>query len=267
MNELRPAERSGIDPGDRGGEDRAAPAPRRTRDGAVLVGPSVRSRYLPGALIGLPLLSLLLAPFAAAGLQEWRFSRLRAGHDGMLEQLLAPSTVQLLVGALALWAVFALWGLVPLLLTRTVVLLDEEAGTLTLRKGVRTRDRARLSQVEYAVGEAERGSMGLIGVRAEGEAEPRQWVIPEIGWDAAAFDGLRVLQQAAGFTPAPPRRVLVAEARRAHRERNHRELAARAGMPWREEYARDEALFRAEFDRIRRVLGGKEQPREGDPTP
>ena len=68
-----------------------APAPRRTRGGEVLVGPSVRARYLPGALIGLPLVSLLLSPFAGAGLQQWRISRLRGGHDGLLEQLLAPA--------------------------------------------------------------------------------------------------------------------------------------------------------------------------------
>ncbi|WP_341857044.1 hypothetical protein [Brachybacterium sp. GPGPB12] len=111
------------------------PAPRRTRGGEVLVGPSVRGRYLPGALIGLPLVSLLLSPFAGAGFQQWRISRLRDGHDGLLEQLLSPAWTRLLLGALALWALFALWALVPLLLTRTVVLLDEQSRTLRLRKG------------------------------------------------------------------------------------------------------------------------------------
>jgi hypothetical protein len=244
-----------------------APAPRRNRAGEVLVGPSVRARYLPGALIGLPLVSLLLSPLAGAGLQQWRASRRIAGHDGALEQLLAPTWAQLLLGALALWALFALWALVPLLLTRTLVLLDEERRMLHLRKGLRTRDRGSLDEVEYAVGEAVRGSLGLIGVRAPDQAEPRQWVVPEIGWDAASFDGLRILQAAAGFAPAPPRAELVAEHFRSRREAAHRELAARLGMPWREEYAHDDAAFRAEFDRIRRVLGGKEPPREGDPEP
>ncbi len=231
------------------------------------MGPSIRSRYLPGALIGLPLVSLLLSPFAGAGLQQWRRSRVLGGHDGALEQLLAPSWVQLLLGALALWVLFALWALVPLLLTRTVVLLDEDAGSLRLRKGLRTRDRARLGEVEYAVGEAVRGSLGLIGVRAPGQEQVRQWVVPEIGWDPESFDGLRALQAAAGFSPAPPRGELVAEHFRARREATHRELAARLGMPWREEYSHDEAAFRVEFDRVRRVLGGKEDPREGDPRP
>lgn len=244
-----------------------APAPRRTRSGEVLVGPSVRARYLPGALIGLPLVSLLLSPFAGAGLQQWRISRLRGGHDGLLEQLLAPAWAQLLLGALLLWLLLALWAVVPLLLTRSVVLLDEQAGTLRRRQGLRTRDRAGLDEVEYAVGEAVRGSMGLIGVRGRGDEQVRQWIVPEIGWDAASFDGLRTLQAAAGLAPAPPREVLVAEHFRAHREASHRELAARLGMSWREEYALDEEAFRAEFDRVRRVLGGREEPREGDPRP
>ncbi|HJC69949.1 MAG TPA: hypothetical protein H9932_09780 [Candidatus Brachybacterium intestinipullorum] len=247
--------------------DRAAPAPRRSRGGEVLVGPSVRARYLPGALIGLPLVALLLSPLAGAGLQQWRASRRSAGHDGALEQLLAPTWAQLLLGALALWALFALWALVPLLLTRTLVLLDEERRTLRLRKGLRIRDRGSVDEVEYAVGEAVRGSLGLIGVRTPGQAQPRQWVVPEIGWDDASFDGLRLLQAAAGFTPAPPRAELVAEHVRSRREAAHRELATRLGMPWREEYAQDDAAFRAEFDRVRRVLGGKEPPREGDPEP
>ena len=244
-----------------------APAPRCTRGGEVLVGPSVRARYLPGALIGLPLVSLLLSTFAAAGLQQWRISRLRDGHDGLLEQVLAPAWAQLLIGALLLWLLLALWAVVPLLLTRSVVLLDEQAGTLRRRQGLRTRDRAGLDEVEYAVGEAVRGSMGLIGVRGRGDEQVRQWIVPEIGWDAASFDGLRTLQAAAGLAPAPPRELLVAEHFRAHREASHRELAARLGMPWREEYASDEEAFRAEFDRVRRVLGGREEPREGDPRP
>ena len=184
-----------------------------------------------------------------------------------MSDLLAPTWAQLLLGALALWALFALWALVPLLLTRTLVLLDEERRTLRLRKGLRTRDRGSLDEVEYAVGEAVRGSLGLIGVRTPGQAQPRQWVVPEIGWDDASFDGLRTLQAATGFTPAPPRAELMAEHVRSRREAAHRELATRLDMPWREEYAQDDAVFRAEFDRVRRVLGGKEPPREGDPEP
>ncbi|ASK67200.1 hypothetical protein CFK39_12345 [Brachybacterium avium] len=247
------------------------PAPRRTRAGEVVVGPTVRARYVPAALIGLPLVAVLLSTFAGAGIQQWRSSRLRAGHDGMLEQLLAPAWAQLLLGAVLLWGLLALWALIPLVLTHRVVLLDERAGTLALRRGLRIADRAPLSQVRYATGDSERGGVALIGLekggaRGEGEAL-RQWVVPESGWDDAAFDGLRTLQTAAGLRPAPPRAVLVRESRRIHRERNHRELAARLGMPWREEYVRDEAAFRDEFDRIRRMLGGKEQRRDEDPRP
>lgn len=243
-----------------------APAPRRSRSGQVLVGPGIRARYLPGVLIGLPLVSLLLSPFAGAGLQQWRRSRLMGGHRGWIEQALQSAWIQLLIGALLLWILFALWAIVPLLFTRTVVLLDEGTGELTLRKGLRTTDRAHVDQVVYAVGEAERGSMALIGIQ-QGQAEPRQWAIAEIGWDRASFDGLRVLQAAAGLTPAPPRDVLVTEARRARREHNNRELAGRLGMPWQEGYAHDDAAFQAEFDRVRRVLAGKEPRRDGDPEP
>ena len=88
-----------------------APAPRRTRSGAVLVGPSIRARYLPGVLIGLPLISLLLSPFAGAGLQQWRRTRILDGNRGPLEQILEPAWTQLLVGALLLWGLFALWAL------------------------------------------------------------------------------------------------------------------------------------------------------------
>ncbi|MGO3502805.1 MAG: hypothetical protein ACTIN5_07240 [Brachybacterium tyrofermentans] len=260
----------------------ATPSPRRTRGGAVIVGPTIRARYVPGALIGLPLVSLLLSPFAAAGLQQWRFGRLRQGHDALLEQLLAPAWVQLLLGALLLWALFALWGIVPMLLTHRVVRLDEASGTLALRKGLRTVDRAELGQLDYAVGEAERGSIALIGIRdAEhgpgaaparprsrgGEAPTtRQWVVQEIGWDAASFDGLRALQTLSGLRPAPPRGVLVRENRRLRIARANHELADRLGMRWRPEYEHDETAFRVEFDRIRRVLGGKEKPRPGDPV-
>lgn len=233
----------------------------------MLVGPGIRSRYLPGVLIGLPLVSLLLSPFAGAALQQWRRGRILEGHDGALEQLLGAAWTQLLVGALLLWALFALWAFVPLLLTRRLVLLDERTGALTLRRGLRTVDRAELTDVVYAVGEAERGSFALIGLRPRDGGEERQWMVAEIGWDEASFDGLRALQTAAGLRPAPPRHVVVPEARRARREVLHRELAERLGMPWREEYAHDEAAFQAEFDRLRRVLGGKEQPREGDPRP
>lgn len=243
----------------------SAPAPRRTRDGQVVVGPTVGARYVPAALIGLPLVAVLLSTFAGAGIQQWRSSRLHDGHDGLLEQLLEPAWAQLLLGALALWVLFSLWALVPLALTHRVVLFDERSGALGLRHGLRTRDRAPLGSVRYATGDAERGGMALIGIEEDGQE--RQWVVPESGWDAAAFDGLRVLQAAAGLPLAPPRAELVRENRRARRERGHRELAARLGMPWREEYAHDEAAFQAEFDRVRRVLGGKEQPRDGDPRP
>lgn len=231
----------------------------------MIVGPTVRSRYLPGALIGLPLVSVLLSPFAGAALQQWRSTRLRAGHDGLLEQVLHPAWVQLLLGALLLWALFALWALVPLLLTRSTVQFDEQAGTLTRRKGLRTTDRAALADVDHAVGEAERDGMALIGIRRAGTAELRQWVVPGIGWDSASFDGLRTLQAAAGLRPAPPRPVLVRENRRVRVARANHELADRLGMPWRSEYEHDEAAFRAEFDRVRRVLGGKEPARDGDP--
>ena len=110
-------------------------------------------------------------------------------------------------------------------------------------------------------------SNGDLRVFGGGEGDVTDWIIPEIGWDEASFDGLRTLQAAAGLRPAPPRRELLAARRQDRRARAHQELAERLGMPWRPEYTHDEAAFQAEFDRVRRVLGGKEEPREGDPTP
>ncbi len=243
-----------------------APQPRRTRSGAVIIGPSIAGRYRPGALIGLPLVSVLLSPFAGAGLQQWRRGRLGDGHDGLLEQLLAPAWTQLLVGAALLWALFALWGLIPVLVTHRVALLDEADGTLGLRRGLRVVDRARVAEVDYAVGEAERGSLALIGLQQAGGTS-HQWVIPEIGWDSASFDGLRVLQGVAGLRPAPSRAVLVDLARSRRRVARDRELAARLGMPWHPCYEDDAVAFRTEFDRVRRVLGGQEPARPGDPKP
>lgn len=252
-------------PGEQAARD-DAPQPRRARSGAVIIGPSIGARYRPGALIGLPLVSLLLSPFAGAGLQQWRRGRLGDGHDGLLEQLLAPAWTQLLVGAALLWALFALWGLIPVLVTHRVVLLEEADGTLGLRRGLRVVERATVAQVDYAVGEAERGSLALIGLQAAG-GRSRQWVVSEIGWDSASFDGLRILQDAAGLRPAPPRAALVNLARRGRRITRDRELAARLGMPWHPVYEDDAVAFQAEFDRVRRVLGGKESPRPGDPQP
>lgn len=233
----------------------------------MIIGPTVMARYLPGALIGLPLVSLVLAPFGGAGLQQWRSSRLRSGHDGLLEQVLDPAWAQLLLGALLLWVLFALWALVPLVMTRRIVLFEESTGALSLRKGLRTVDRAALDEVDHAVGEPERSGLGMIGIRRKGGEELRQWLVPALGWDGESFDGLRVLQAAAGLRPAPPRAELVRENRRVRIARGHHQLADRLGMPWRAEYEHDEAAFRTEFDRVRRVLGGKEPARKGDPRP
>ena len=110
MTDLRPADAPS-----------PAPVPRRTRAGAVIVGPSLRARYVPAALIDLPMVAVLLSTFAAAGIQQWQTSRLLGGHDGPLEQLLAPAWVQLLLGAFALGVLFSLWALVPMILTHSVV--------------------------------------------------------------------------------------------------------------------------------------------------
>ena len=114
-----------------------APRPRRTGSGAVIVGPSIGARYLPGALIGLPLVSVVLAPFAAAGLQQWRRTRVQDGYDTWIEHFLAPAWTQLATGWLLMWALFALWAIVPMLLTHRAVRLDQSSGTLVLRRGLR----------------------------------------------------------------------------------------------------------------------------------
>lgn len=278
--------------------------PRRTRDGAVIIGPTLWARARDGLLIGLPLISLVLCTFPGAALQQWRRAQIRAGHDGWLVDLLAPAWMQLLLGFLLLWLLLGACGVLALALTRRVVLLEEDTGRLRLLAGPRVRDRAQLRDVVFAIGEPTPNGMGLIGLRPGAATDPaagegrhavdrrgaidasqdartddeseagmapqdelRRWSLPAVGWDDASFDGLRVLQAAAGLRPAPSRGILLATERRARRTEVNRELASRLGMPWREHYARDESAFQAEFDRVRRVLGGKEPPRDGDPEP
>ncbi|MFE5776559.1 hypothetical protein [Brachybacterium sp. NPDC056505] len=239
----------------------AEPRPRCTRRGLLVVGPTLGARYLPGALIGLPLLALLLGAFPAAGIQAWRFGRLRAGEDDLLVRLLAPGIVQYLVGVLAVWALVALWALVPLIIVHRTVLLDAESGTLRRVRGLRTAGVRAGADVVRIEADAVRGGIGVIAF-ADGE----EWVVPESGWDGASFDGFRALQESAGLPVQPPRAVLVAAHRRAHCIERDRESAARIGMPWEQAYEDDPAAFLAEFDRRRRVLGGKEPARPGDLT-
>lgn len=264
------------------------PRPRRTRRGEVLVGPSVGARYRPGALVGLPLISLVLSPLIATALETGIRSvisrRIAAGHppSALPSSLLPiPYPVLLILGFLVAWALLALWALVPLVLTSRAVLLDEERGTVVLRRGLRRSAPRELSDVLWAVGGAERDAVALVGLtdpgsppetddghgdgEADGDeadddevAQPIQWVVPAIGWDDASFDGLRALQAATGFPAAPPRPVLAAVARRQRQAQAHREMADRILMPWREEYAADPAAFQRDFDHARRVLGGKE---------
>lgn len=247
-----------------------APQPRRTRRGEILVGPSVLSRWGPLAGIGLPIISLILAPLGTAGLQQLLLI------DGIRtlapSWLLASTWAQGVLAYLALWALLAGWALVPMALTRRIVLLDPAEGTVRRRRGLGRPSPARpVADVVWAVGDADRDASALIGLypggpdaaaAAHADAEDvEQWGVGHIGWDDAAFDGLRALQDAAGLAPAPPRPVLVARERRERHAAANRELARRVGMPWREEYADDRAAFQRDFDRARRVLGGREPGR------
>lgn len=221
----------------------------------MIVGPTVGARYRPGALVGLPLLSVVLAPLAATGLQAWALRQdAVGGPTRRLADLLAPLWTQLLIGFLVTWALLALWGLVAIAATTQRVRLDESAGMIARRHRGR-REMHPLAEVSWAVGEGTRDASALVGLRGD-EQDP--WVIPHVGWDDASFDGLRALQLACGLRPSPPRGVLVAEDRRRGRARAHREMAERVGLPWRAEYEHDVALFQRDFDHVRRVLGGKE---------
>lgn len=248
-----------------------APRPRTTRRGEIVVGPTIGARYGPGALLGLPIVSLVLTPLGAAGVQEALIGRARAGSDGARALLTGPAPY--LVAFAALWGLLALWALVPLVLAHTVVLLDPERGTVSRRRGLGRRRSSRpVTDVVWAVGEADRQAIGLIGLLAGGQAAARaaaeppggaepeveQWRVPHVGWDAASFDGLRALQERAGLEAAPPRWVLLQRAHRARQLQAHRELADRVGMAWLPAYDDDPARFQRDFDHARRVLGGKE---------
>lgn len=250
----------------------AEPAPRRTRRGQIIIGPSVASRWLPLALAGMPLVALVLSPLASAGLEQWRFARLLAHGPDAITDLLDPPLLSLLIAAVAVWILLALWALVPILATYRAVVLDPERRVIAPRTardvlGLRTsaaRARAErpLGEIRRALADPERQGTGLVELDrpdAAGESEePETWSIPHLGWDDAGFDGMRALQCAIGQPVAAPRRVLLAQARVLDRARSDREVAERLGMPWREEYARDHAAFRRDLDHARRVLGGKE---------
>lgn len=293
------------DPADaRAAAPEPGPAPRRTRSGAVRIGPSILARYRPGALIGLPLVALLLCPLGAAGLQQWRWGTLAEHGPTALTDLLAHDLVVFPIAALLIWALLALWAFVPLVATTPQVVLDERRGVLVRRRGLRPREERPLSSVVWAVGEGERDAIALIGFARPGtggvddvsdadagtgpdagavdpvglespdvhgdpgepvgSADVERWVVPYIGWDDRSFEGLRVLQTAAGLRPSPPRRELVQEARRQRQVRARREMAERVAMPWRPEYEHDAAAFGRDHDHARRVLGGKEPQ---DPPP
>jgi hypothetical protein len=240
----------------------APPEPRRTRRGEVVVGPTLLSRFRPGALYGLPLVAALLSPLGGAGIEQVLSNPGAREAVGPLLRPLSLMPVQLVLGWSALWLLFAVWALIPLVLVNRMVLLDENTGDLRLRRGLRTRAHGPVSEVAAAVGDPDRGGMAVIDF-----ADGSQWRVPDVGWDGRAFDGLRVLQQAAGLPVAPDHRTLRARSLRYTRMREDQESAARVGMPWREDYAWDRDAFRTEFDRRRRVLGGKEPARPGDATP
>lgn len=243
-------------------QDVAPPEPRRTRGGAVRIGPSVRARYAPGALMGLPIVSLVLSPLGAVVLRSWRDGLPVVERDQGLAALLAHDVIVYPAAFLLAWALLALWALVPMLATTPRVLLDESRGVLSRRRGLRRAEERPLADVVFAVADAERDSIALIGFARDEEVE--RWVVPAIGWDDASFDGLRVLQAAAGLRPAPPRPVLALRARRERQAHAHREMAERVALPWRPEYDDDPAAFRRDFDHARRVLGGKEPPAPED---
>lgn len=276
-------------------------APRRTRSGAVRVGPSILVRYLPAALIGLPLVALVLSPLGAAALQEWRRSLLREEGPSTLTALLAHDVVVFPLAAVLAWALLAVWAVVPMLATTPRIVLDERRGVLVRRRGLRRPEERALARVVWAVGEGERDAIALIGFapperpgaedadlaledtgseRTEPDLEGpgledtdledtdpedvERWVVPHIAWDDRSFEGLRVLQAAAGLRPSPPRAVLVREARRRRQVSARKEMAQRVAMPWRQEYEHDPAAFGRDHDHARRVLGGKEPPDDRD---
>jgi hypothetical protein len=236
-------------------------APRRSRQGHIIVGPTVLARALPGLLAGLPLLALLLGAFPATGIQAWQRRRLRAGHDGPLEQLLEPALVQFLAGALVVWVLIALWALVALSLMRRSAVLDLAQGVVRRRRGLRGGEARPLADVVHAEADPERGGVGVIDF-----ADGARWIVPEAGWDDRSFAGFLALQEAAGLEVQAPRAELRRQDRRAHRIARDQESAARIDMPWDPAYEEDPGAFLAEFDRRRRVLGGKEEPRPGDLT-
>ncbi|MDO5662908.1 MAG: hypothetical protein Q4G40_09445 [Brachybacterium sp.] len=246
----------------------APPAPRRTRDGRIIVGPSLGARYRPGATMGLPLVSALLSPVGAAGLSQIRGRMIRdadgyrpAGWRGTVVDLLGNTAIQLLAGALLLWALLALWAFVLMALTHTSVTLAEQTRLLHRRRGpFRSPETRAIRDLIAAEGTADRHDVAILSFTAE-----EAWMVEDIGWDRASFDGLRALQAAAGLTVAPPATVLRQISRHRRLAVIHREMAAQVGMPWRDEYDDDPEAFSAEFDHVRRVLGGLESPRIEEP--
>lgn len=213
----------------------------RTRAGEVLVGPTIRSRISPGLRYGLPIIAVLCAPIAGSILQ-----RHFQVYDG-------PGVVLLLLaGAVVVYLLGALLGVVTLAGTRSAVIFDERDGTISQQRGFRRRSAPRpLSEIHYAVGDAEKNSVALIGFR-EGE----QWVIDHIAWDDASFDGLRVLQRAVDLPVAPARHELAAQALHARVLSTHQQLAERFGMTWQTEYEERETFLSA-FDEHRRALAAR----------
>ena len=261
------------------------PAPRRTRSGRGIVGASIGARYRPLALAGLPLLAIPLGMLAAAALRNWGYTHY---WDQPIAVPLTNPWIALPVAYLLTWALLAVWALVPIALTTTVAEVDESRRLIRRRAGLRTTPDRPLESVVWVVGDAERdgyASIGLApaddvpGAMAAGEidpadpspadpggpppagtpeqAVPEEWHLPHVGWDARSFEGLRALQRAAHLPVAPP----FAELRREHvrlrvAQADHA-AASRLGMPWRDEYLHDHALFERDFDAARLARRGR----------
>lgn len=218
----------------------APAAPKRDRQGRIIIGPTLLARWQPAAAKGLPLIAFATAGVVSAFLPADWFAAF-SGWPRLVLRTLAGWAVG--------WGIMSATALLLLGLTHESTRMDTAAGAV-LHRTLRRRRSVALADVMAVHPDARR--QGATAIVTPGAT----LYVPHTGWDDAGFDGVRALQAELqprlGVMPAPPRAECMRQILLADALRTRRVMARALSMPWREEYA-DRDVFEQALDAARRA--------------